>query len=211
MAPVKDVELLGQVVRRAAAERTAARFVIVGDGEQRAALETAIQGCGNVVLLGWRRDMENVWSAADAAILTSRNEGTPTALIEAMAVGLPFVATNVGAVADLAVGPLQDLPGGMGYRAGNGYLTARTSNALGYSIGELIAQPELARQMGAVGYAFVNARFGSDRLVRELESLYLNLLDKKGCRTASTGNGLPEQDHKGFAVAAGSENNRNHE
>jgi glycosyltransferase involved in cell wall biosynthesis len=206
MAPVKDVELLGQVIRRAAAEGSVARFVVVGDGEQRAHLENAIQGCDNVILLGWRRDMEKVWSAADAAILTSRNEGTPTALIEAMAVGLPFVATNVGAVADLAVRPLNDLPGKMGYRAGNGYLTERTTDALYYSIRELIANPDIARQMGSVGRAFVNARFASDRLVRELKNLYLTLSEKEGCPTVSKGDPLAEQDLKGLAVAAGSEN-----
>jgi glycosyltransferase involved in cell wall biosynthesis len=85
MAPVKDVPLLGEVIRRAAESLPQACFLVVGDGEQRAEFEAQIQGCDNVKLLGWRRDMETIWSAADAAILTSRNEGTPTALIEAMA------------------------------------------------------------------------------------------------------------------------------
>lgn len=203
MAPVKDVELLGQVIRKAAAEQSVARFVVVGDGEQRASLEAQIQGCDNVMLLGWRRDMEKVWSAADAAILTSRNEGTPTALIEAMAVGLPFVSTNVGAVGDLAVGPLEQLPAGMGCRAGNGFLTERTRDALYYSIKELISHPNAATKMGAAGQAFVTARFAADRLVGELTSLYLALLEKKGC----LGNGglLPEGELKRYAAVAGSE------
>jgi glycosyltransferase involved in cell wall biosynthesis len=202
MAPVKDVELLGQVIRRAAAEQSVARFVVVGDGEQRAALEAQIQGCDNVMLLGWRRDMERVWSAADAAILTSRNEGTPTALIEAMAVGLPFVSTNVGAVGDLAVGPLQELPGGMGCRAGNGFLTERTQDALYYCIKELTSHPNDAAKMGAAGQAFVTARFAADRLVGEMTSSYLALLAKKGCPIDS--GLLPQGDPKTCAVAAGS-------
>jgi glycosyltransferase involved in cell wall biosynthesis len=51
MAPVKEVELLGQVIRKAASEKSAARFLVVGDGEQRADLEVQIQGCNSVVLL----------------------------------------------------------------------------------------------------------------------------------------------------------------
>jgi glycosyltransferase involved in cell wall biosynthesis len=180
MAPVKDVELLGKVIRKAAAEQSVARFLVVGDGEQREQFEAQIQGCKNVMLLGWRRDMESIWSAADAAILTSRNEGTPTALIEAMAVGLPFVSTNVGAVADLAVGPLEPLPGDAGHRAGNGFLTRRTADALCYGIGELIANPEGARQMGTAGRNFVTARFAFNRLVQDITSLYLGLLEKSG-------------------------------
>jgi glycosyltransferase involved in cell wall biosynthesis len=203
MAPVKDVELLGQVIRRAAVEQSMARFVVVGDGEERASLEAQIQGCDNVMLLGWRRDMEKVWSAADASILTSRNEGTPTALIEAMAVGLPFVSTNVGAVADLAVGPLQELPAGMGCRAGNGFLTVRTRDALYYCIQVLISHPNDATNMGEEGQAFVTARFAADRLVGELTSLYLALLARKGC--PPNGGLSPQEDLKSYAVAAGSE------
>ena len=179
MAPVKDVQLLGQVIRRAAEEKSLARFLVVGDGEQRAELEAQIKDCNNVMLLGWRRDMERVWSAADAAILTSRNEGTPTALIEAMAVGLPFVSTNVGAVADLAVGSLHELPSGMGVRAANGFLAERTADALYYGIWQLISNPEVAKQMGAEGRNFVMARFCSSRLIEELKALYLVLLRRR--------------------------------
>jgi glycosyltransferase involved in cell wall biosynthesis len=208
MAPVKDVELLGQVIRKAHTEKSVARFLVVGDGEQRAELEAQIQGCNNVMLMGWRRDMERVWSAADAAILTSRNEGTPTALIEAMAVGIPFVSTNVGAVADLAVGALQKLPGGMGQQARNGFLTERTADALYYSIGELISNPDLARQMGVAGRDFVMARFASDRLVSELTILYLGLLSKSGSATVPDADVLPEPEPQGNAVAAGFEHER---
>jgi glycosyltransferase involved in cell wall biosynthesis len=208
MAPVKDVELLGQVICKAHAEKSVARFLAVGDGEQRAELEAQIQGCNNVMLLGWRRDMEKVWSAADAAILTSRNEGTPTALIEAMAVGLPFVSTNVGAVADLGVGALQQLPGGMGRRASNGFITERTADALYYSVGELISNPEVARQMGAEGRKFVMARFASARLIEELKALYVALLEKNGCPTRIEGALLPGQDTNVLVAATVAQHER---
>ena len=204
MAPVKDVKLLAQVIRIAAAAQSTARFLVVGDGEERTALEAEIQGCANAMLLGWRRDMERVWSAADAAILTSRNEGTPTALIEAMAVGLPFVSTNVGGVADLAVGTRQELPGGMGRRVGNGFLAERTADALYYSVAELVANRDVARQMGNLGHDFVKTRFASDRLVEELTALYLELLRKSGREAILATGLLPTQELKTRSVAVGS-------
>jgi glycosyltransferase involved in cell wall biosynthesis len=126
-------------------------------------------------------------------------------LIEAMAVGLPFVSTNVGAVADLAVGDLHKLPGGLGLQAGNGFLTERTADALYYSIGELISNPYLAQQMGAAGRDFVMARFASDRLIEELTILYLGLLNKSGSATMPEADILPEPEPQRNAVAAGFE------
>lgn len=175
MAPVKDVELLGQVVRKAAAQSSKAFFLVVGDGEEKPRLESLVQGCNNVMLLGWFRNMDQIWCAADAAILTSRNEGTPTALIEAMAAHLPFVATNVGAVQDLAVKPLLELTEGMGHRAGNGFIVTRTPDALFHCVEQLVNDLAGSKEMGEIGHAFVSARFPANRLVADMIQLYREL------------------------------------
>jgi glycosyltransferase involved in cell wall biosynthesis len=175
MAPVKDVDLLSQVVRKAAAQSSKAFFLVVGDGEEKARLESLVQGCDNVKLLGWWRNMDQIWRAADAAILTSRNEGTPTALIEAMAAHLPFVATNVGAVQDLAVKPLLELAKGMGHRAGNCFVVTRTPDALFHGVEQLVDDRAGSREMGEVGHSFVSARFPADRLVADMVRLYSKL------------------------------------
>lgn len=172
LVPVKDVDLLGTVILKMSARNPRMRFLVVGDGEEKAKLVSLIAGCANVQLLGWRRDMEKIWSAADAALLTSRNEGTPTALIEAMAAGVPFVATNVGAVSDIAIGPFHDLPNGFGVQAANGFLTAQTSEALIDCLDFLATRPEIARQMALAGRAFVHERFSTNRLVDDLLCLY---------------------------------------
>jgi len=190
MAPVKDVELLGEVVRMAAKESSQAYFLVVGDGEMKPRLESIVQGCNNVKLLGWRRDMDRIWCAADAAILTSRNEGTPTALIEAMAARVPFLATNVGAVRDLSVLPLHEMPKDAGHRAGNGYLAARTPEALFYCAEELIRDRTAARTMGEIGHAFVCTHFSVDRLVAEMSRLYSSLA--ASCRRPSEHNQINE-------------------
>ena len=64
--------------------------------------------CKNLQFIGWQRDMKPIWAAADVVLLTSRNEGTPASLIEAMAAGKPFISTAVGGVLDLAKGPVTE-------------------------------------------------------------------------------------------------------
>jgi glycosyltransferase involved in cell wall biosynthesis len=176
MVPVKDVELLGKLIRTACGSLYKIRFLVVGDGEERQKLESLIEGCNNAKLIGWQKNIDWVWSAADMALLTSRNEGTPTALIEGMAAGRPFVATNVGGVKDIAVGPLSALPRAMGYRAQNGFLTLQTPEALLYGIEQLAGNAPEAKQMASVGRAFVLERFSANRLIRELNALYQYLL-----------------------------------
>jgi glycosyltransferase involved in cell wall biosynthesis len=179
MAPVKDVQLLAEVVRAAHEAASPARFLVVGDGEERPVLEHLTAGCTNIRLLGWQKDMDLIWQAADAAILTSRNEGTPTALIEAMAAGLPFVSTDVGGVRDLAAGECLPMPLDLGMKAGNGYLTPRQAQALLHAIEEMVADRAQARAMGARGRQFVRERFAASRLVDEMRDLYLELLGRR--------------------------------
>jgi glycosyltransferase involved in cell wall biosynthesis len=179
LVPVKDVQLLGKVIRRAAETQSKIRFLVVGEGTDKPKLDSLTEGCRNVRLLGWRRDMELIWSAADVALLTSRNEGTPTTLIEAMAAGRPFVSTNVGAVRDLAVGPLQELPDGFGHRAANGFLTSRTPEALLYCIEQIARDPRMAEEMALAGRAFALDRFSAYRLIKEMKLLYETLVTNR--------------------------------
>lgn len=176
MVPVKDVELLAKVIRTAWSKQSRISFLVVGDGTERTRLETLIDGCTNARLLGWRQDMGHIWAAADVALLTSRTEGTPTTLIEAMAAGTPFVATQVGGVKDLALGPLNALPNTMGYQAANGFLAARTVDALLYCMELLANEPSLARDMAASGRAFALEKFPTLRLVADMRLLYRTLL-----------------------------------
>ena len=75
----------------------AARFVVFGDGEERRRLE---QKRGSVLFAG-ARDASAIYSSLDVVALTSRNEGTPLTLIEAMAMGRPVISTAVGGVVAL--------------------------------------------------------------------------------------------------------------
>jgi glycosyltransferase involved in cell wall biosynthesis len=79
----------------------AARVVLIGDGEERAALAEYARSVGiegRVIFAGYRRDAAAVMAAADVLAITSNKEGLPIVLLEAMAVGCPIIATAVGAI-----------------------------------------------------------------------------------------------------------------
>jgi glycosyltransferase involved in cell wall biosynthesis len=196
MVPVKNVTLLGQIIRIAAQKNPVISFLVVGDGEDRPQLENLIAGCSNARLTGWQKDMKKIWAAADVALLTSRNEGTPTILIEAMAAGVPFVATNVGGVKDLAAGALSAIPNNMGYRAENGFLTEQTPEALLYGITQIVSSTSDAARMASAGQKFVLERFSSDRLLADLRLLYRVLLDSRKGSTGMVGRSEMESSRR---------------
>jgi glycosyltransferase involved in cell wall biosynthesis len=178
MVPIKDIHLLAETIRLAVSHVPEAVFLIAGDGEQKSELEQLLRACPNVRMLGWQEDMHALSCAADAAILTSRNEGTPTVLIEAMAAKHPFVSTNVGGVEDLAVGPVLAIPG-IGWRGENGFLSHRKASALLACIEQLVNDRAMAERMGAIGQEFVTNTFSAARLINDISVLYEELLRKR--------------------------------
>lgn len=154
----------------AAASRTRHRLValIAGDGELRADLEAYARELGiadRVRFLGWRRDLATIYAATDVFLLTSRNEGTPVALIEAMASGIPGVSTDVGGVKDVIVAD------DAGARVAD-----HTAAALAGPVVRYLADPALRRQSGVRARAAVLDRFSLDRLVDDVRTLYRSLL-----------------------------------
>jgi glycosyltransferase involved in cell wall biosynthesis len=107
LAPIKAHADLLEAFARIAAGHPAAHLLLIGDGEERPGIEQAVleRGLGSRVhLLGWRRDLPALYGDLDLAVLSSKNEGLPVALIEAAAAGVPIVATRVGGVTDLLAG-----------------------------------------------------------------------------------------------------------
>jgi glycosyltransferase involved in cell wall biosynthesis len=176
LVPIKNVELLAQIVREAK-RCPRLRFLVVGDGIDRGKLQALTTGCSNVHIAGWRTDIPALWAAADAGLVTSRNEGTPSALVEAMASGKPFVSTNVGGVIDLAAPPTQVDNRFPVIRAGNGFLTPLEARPILDCLEFLAKNHEVALAMGNVGRSFALAHYSENRLRTDIENLYFDLLD----------------------------------
>jgi len=168
---VKNPSLLVDVAHRVLQRAPQARFVLVGDGELRPDVERQIAEldlAGRVTLAGWQRDMPAVYAALDVLALTSLNEGTSVTAIEALAAGVPVVATAVGGMADVVA------DGQTGLLVPSGDVAAFAE-----AVAELLQAPERGRPLAQAGQRDVTARFGIERLVRDMESLYVTLLEEK--------------------------------
>ena len=107
LVPIKNHELFLAMADCVRQQHPDAQFVVVGDGERRVALERQAEALGlraSVIFTGFLRDLRPVYSDLDVLVITSRNEGTPVSLIEALAAGVPVVSTAVGGVPDVLHG-----------------------------------------------------------------------------------------------------------
>ncbi len=172
LVPIKDVPTFLRAAALVREARPDARFALVGDGEEREALERECQRLGlarAVAFHGWRRDMEAVYGDLDVVVNSSRNEGTPVALIEALASARPVVATRVGGTADL-------LAGGEYGRL----VPPEDPRALAEAILGVLDDPGAARRQALLGRAHVLVKHGAGRLVADIDRLYRELLSAKG-------------------------------
>jgi glycosyltransferase involved in cell wall biosynthesis len=163
LVPIKRVDLLLDAVAGARAEGAPLRLAIVGDGELREELERQVADlglAGVVAFTGFRTDLPAIAAAADVAVLSSANEGTPVALIEAAAAARPAVATDVGGVREIVTPET-----GIAVPSGD-------APALTRALVELASDRGRREAMGAAARSHVRARYSSERLVRDITSLY---------------------------------------
>jgi glycosyltransferase involved in cell wall biosynthesis len=148
----KDHGSLLRAFATVVAEHPAARLRLVGDGPERPAAEALTRELGiepSVEFLGDRDDVAELLAGSDVLVLASYAiENLPFAVLEAMAVGLPVVATDVGALAELVDDGV------------TGWLVPpRDTAALATALGRLVADPERARAMGRAGRDRLDAEF----------------------------------------------------
>ncbi len=171
LVPIKDVPTFLRAACLVRAARPEARFALVGDGEERPALERLARELGldgAVSFLGWRHDLAPVYGDLDLVVNASRNEGTPVALIEALAAARPVVATRVGGTPDL-----------LGDEERGRLVAAGEPEALARAILETLSGAEAARGRAQAGRDYVLARHSSQRLVRDVDALYRELRMRK--------------------------------
>jgi glycosyltransferase involved in cell wall biosynthesis len=165
----KAQEYLVEAVALLAPKYPAIKLLLVGEGGLRPQLEKQIVELGvsaHVALLGERGDVADLLTIFDVYAMASRWEGVGRALTEAMHAGLPIVATPVNGVIELVTHEETGL-----------LAPIENARALADAVDRLVANPELARRLGANAQKKSQEMMGSERMVRAIEDLYRNLGD----------------------------------
>ena len=161
---IKDHETLFQAVQ----QLDGVYLAVIGDGELRNRLEQRAAQLGiseRTSFLGWTHELAPMLADADVIVLTSRKEGTPLALIEALAAARPVVATKVGGVADV----VQDGQSGLLCLPGD-------ANGVAAAISTLLTKRELADRLASEGRRRVIARFGLQPMITAHAALYADIV-----------------------------------
>jgi len=185
LTEIKNHSLFLEAIRdfKQQSDSSRVRFVIVGDGTLRKRLEQQSHSFGlkdDVIFAGERKDPENFYPAMDVVALTSRNEGTPLTLIEAMANARAVISTSVGGVVDL-VGPVvEDGP----FKTCERGLIIAPGDAHSFAAGlqRLASDAALRAELGASGFRFVKSKYRKERLLNDIEGLYDDLLKTHATR-----------------------------
>ena len=176
--PVKDYGSLLRAFVRIHDALPDVHLVLVGDGPQHAALRSAASDLyvdGRVHFAGWSDDLPASLAAFDVFVLPSVTEGMSNALLEAMAAGLPCVATEVGGNAEVVEHG----------RTGT-IVPARDPLALAASLRTLLDDDEERARAGAAGRVRAAAHFSLPAMVARYEDLYLGLLEKDRRRASDS-------------------------
>lgn len=163
-SPVKGHNHLIAAARTVCSIEPEATFLLIGDGPERLKLELQVAAVGlskNVLFLGRRKDIPELLACCNLSVLPSEAEGLPNALLEAMAAGLPVVATRVGGTPEV----IEDGVNGL-------LVAAQAPNALAGAILQILQDSKLATRLAQAGQKRMRAHFSFDRLMAELEQLY---------------------------------------
>ncbi len=152
-----------------AAQIPDAHFVIGGTGEDEAALRTQVARLGlgeRVKFLGYVGDMPSLWPALDCLLLTSRYEGLPITILEAMACGVPIVASNLDGMREIL-------------RDGENAALVPPSESLPFvnALRTLIEQPAHAAKLAAAALATARKDYSAVGMTRAVEAIYLRYLE----------------------------------
>ena len=178
MVPVKNIALLASTIEQALERNRDMRFIIAGDGPDRATLDGLLARHGDrVEWLGWQKEILPAMARCDVVLQTSRNEGTPVGLIQGMAGARPFVSTAVGGVVDMVTGSARSCDGARWHA--NGVLVDSNATALGGALTALAENRVLVSNMGCAARSLAAERYRKERLVQDLDSLYRELLQRR--------------------------------
>jgi glycosyltransferase involved in cell wall biosynthesis len=171
LRPEKDHELFLEMAGRIVSQIRSARFLIVGDGPRRPALEQRARKLGiksKVTFLGNRADVPRLLAAFDVFVLTSQIEANPISILEAMSAGKAVVATDVGSIREVVA------QGTTGFLVPPGDVEQMAERVL-----QLIRNPRLARTLGTAGRSTVVDHWSIDAMTERYEGLIESIYARK--------------------------------
>jgi glycosyltransferase involved in cell wall biosynthesis len=177
LVPVKDLSTLLRGVADAVVRFPRLRLLIAGDGEERTGLTALAADLGlseRVRFLGWQSDLASLYASMDLFVLTSINEGTPVSLIEAMAAGVPSIATAVGGVPDV-----------IEHGVTGTLIPPKNVDALSATIEQAMTSNDMMSTMASRARIRVANMYDAARLVRDIELAYREELSRRRGVTAS--------------------------
>ena len=181
LTPVKNPFMLLQAARclKDMGKIDCFRFEVVGDGELKDRLIAAAEKLGvrdSVIFRGWQKNMSSVYLKLDAVALTSKNEGTPGAIIEAMASSRPVIASAVGGVPDLIGNIIEEKSDG--FQIAERGLSVESGDVRALAAALLFIYKNMSSLEPMIKRAkeFVLANYAQDQFLKEISMLYDELL-----------------------------------
>jgi glycosyltransferase involved in cell wall biosynthesis len=164
LTSIKAPDRLLEVAREITKIDSQIRFIVVGDGPLLNSIKsTAIAEGLPIEFLGWKSDITPILAITDLMMLTSLNEGTPIALIEAQLAGIPAISTDVGSVKEVIEDSI------------SGYCMEYSTIGMSGKILELKANPLTIQALGSNAKNLASQKFSSKRFITEYASLYQSL------------------------------------
>ena len=146
-------------------------FLLIGDGPERPMLEQRIKSLNlqrNILFLGSREDIPDLLACCDLSVLPSESEGFPNSLLEAMAAGLPVIATCVGGTPEIIENGINGL-----------LVPPKDPSALARAILRVLGDSEFAKKLAISGQERVRKQFSFDRLIAQTTQLYAGSHDNE--------------------------------
>jgi len=171
LSPEKGLDILLSAFARQFGSDRGVRLILVGDGPEMAtlmSLTSRLEIAEQVVFAGFTADVARYYAAADLFVMSSHTEGFPMALLEAMAWGLPVLATAVGGIPDI----VHDGEDGCLVPPGD---EERLAAVMGY----LLNNRELAESMGLLARQIITGRFSAFEWARSLERIYTDVYENR--------------------------------
>jgi glycosyltransferase involved in cell wall biosynthesis len=171
---VKGHEVTLGTVKKVISASPDARFLIVGDGPRQAELEKMVKALGiseYVIFAGFVDNIPEIYSFSDVAVLSSWSEGLPQSLLQAMASGVPVVATGVGGVPEVVI-----------HEKTGVLVEAGDHEALAKGVIKILTDNGFASQLVDNAKELVQKEHSLNHMIDKIEDLYNTLLKQKGYR-----------------------------